>query len=140
MKKIVSLAIFLTIFTGCTNTNDLNKEGSFNFKSNTGENISYTIEDKTIKQTKSFNENPQKIKNGYADYNITSCSKLIRNLAGKINYGYGAICQATKNDKQISIKVCENQAYAYKIGQLRDNEEVSLNSLAEFTSKYCYGG
>ena len=139
MKKTISISLLLIAFTGCINASS-NKINTFDYKTDLGQNIHYTILENTQDQIISFNKNKLKNEYGYQDITIITCDKIIRNLAGKINYGYGALCEAKEKDKQIKIKVCENQAFAYKIEKLESNETVTLESLARFTSNYCYGG
>ena len=135
MIKTFTLVFIGLLTSACVKANDKSLNTHFNH-----ENIRYEIIQNPNKHITKFNDNPFKKKYGYENISIISCNKLIRNLAGTLNYGYGAICKAKEKEKEFNILICENQATSYQIKKLHDKSATDLKSIAEFTTNNCYGG
>ena len=72
-----------------------------------------------------------------SQYDLKECNVKWLTKAGTINVGYGAICTAKKEEKEVKVFACYNMASVFEIEKPIIANEFEL---IKFLEQNCYGG
>lgn len=86
-----------------------------------------------VQETESFKE----IFKSISQYDLKECNVKWWTKAGTINVGYGAICTAKKEEKEVKVFACYNMASVFEIEKPIIANEFEL---IKFLEQNCYGG
>ncbi|WP_026807982.1 hypothetical protein [Aliarcobacter lanthieri] len=86
-----------------------------------------------VRETESFKE----IFKSTSQYDLKECNVKWWTKAGTINVGYGAICTAKKEEKEVKVFACYNMASVFGIEEPIIENEFEL---IKFLEQNCYGG